>query len=102
MIQGPFHVYSGRPWPVEQVSDERRCVAHFDTFLSAREAFLAVDFVALPSLAGRLRWRGWSPQLGMIVQIERPIVAVKPTIEVDDTVEAVVTFAPASDLELAS
>ncbi len=70
-----FIAYAGRPWPVDQDSDTLRRVGRFDTLTEACRAFGSIEFVQLPTLAGRLRWRGWSPQAGLIVQIERAVVS---------------------------
>ncbi|HOB03871.1 MAG TPA: hypothetical protein PKM36_01210 [Propionibacteriaceae bacterium] len=68
-----FIAYAGRPWPIDQVSDALRQVGYFDSLTEACLAFGSIEFVQLPTLAGRMRWRGWSPQQGLIVQIERPL-----------------------------
>lgn len=68
-----FTAYAGRPWPIDESSDALRRVGRFDSLTAACLAFAFVDFVQLPPLFGRMRWRGWSPQAGMIVQIERPL-----------------------------
>lgn len=73
-----FEVYAGRAWPVDEETDSLRHVAHFHSLAAARRAFSSVDFVSIPALDGRLRWRGWAPQAGMIVQIERPVAASTP------------------------
>ncbi len=67
-----FIAYAGRPWPVDQDSDALRLVGQFSSLTEACLAFGSIDFVQLPAFGGRLRWRGWSPQAGLIVQIERP------------------------------
>ena len=41
----------------------------------AQRAFRSVSFRSLPTLHGRMRWRGSSPQYGLIVQIERSVAA---------------------------
>ena len=66
-----FIAYAGKPWPVEQDSDVLRQVGRFCTLDEAQRAFRPVAFTNLPTLHGRLRWRGMSPQYGLIVQIER-------------------------------
>ena len=71
----PFIAYAGKPWPVEQDSDVLRQVGRFNTLGEAQRAFRSVAFAPLPSLHGRLRWRGSSPQCGLIIQIERPVAA---------------------------
>jgi hypothetical protein len=68
-----FIAYAGRPWPIDQDSDALRRVGRFDSLSEACTAFGSIDFVQLPAYAGRLRWRGWSPQPGLIVQIERSL-----------------------------
>jgi hypothetical protein len=70
-----FIAYAGRPWPVEQDSNVLRQVGRFCTLDEAQRAFRSVAFRSLPSLNGRMRWRGSSPQYGLIVQIERSIAA---------------------------
>lgn len=66
-----FIVYAGRPWPRDAVSDDVRVVGHFASLAEVRAAFGGIDFEALPVKHGRLRWRGWSPSAGRIVQVER-------------------------------
>ncbi len=72
-----FIAYAGRPWPLEQDCDVLRQVGTFASLDEAWRAFRSVEFVPLPTLKGRLRWRGWSPQLGMIIQIERPVTTTE-------------------------
>ncbi len=72
MVTG-FVAYAGRAWPVEQEPDAHRKVGSFATLSEALCAFACVDFRPLPALGGRLRWRGWSPHAGLIVQIERQV-----------------------------
>lgn len=67
--------FAGRPWPVDIPSDDVHRVGSFESLAEACEAFTAVEFVTLTTLHGCLRWRGWSPQSGMIIQLERPIDA---------------------------
>lgn len=69
-----FIAYAGRPWPIDQESAALRRVGRFESMTEACNAFGSVDFVQLPTLEGQLRWRGWSPEPGMIVQIERSMV----------------------------
>ena len=69
-----FVAYAGRPWPVDQHSDALRQVGRFDSMTEACRAFGSIDFVQLPPLDGTLRWRGWSPQSALVVQIERSLV----------------------------
>ncbi|MDO5285562.1 MAG: hypothetical protein Q4G45_01900 [Actinomycetia bacterium] len=68
-----YVVYAGRPWPVDQESDVLRQVGRFSSLDEALSAFSGVEFHRLPVRDGRLRWRGWSPQSGLIIQIERPV-----------------------------
>ena len=70
-----FIAYAGKPWPVEQDSDVLRQVGRFCSLDEAQRAFRPVAFTHLPTLHGRLRWRGMSPQCGLIVQIERSVAA---------------------------
>jgi len=70
-----FIAYAGKPWPVEQDSDVLRQVGRFCSLEEAQRAFRPVSFTHLPTLHGRMRWRGMSPQYGLIVQIERPVAA---------------------------
>jgi hypothetical protein len=74
-VSTPFIAYAGKPWPVEQDSDVLRQVGRFCTLDEAQRAFRPVSFTNLPTLHGRMRWRGMSPQYGLIVQIERPVAA---------------------------
>jgi hypothetical protein len=69
-----YVVYAGRPWPVDQEADALRLVGRFASLDEALGAFVPVEFQCLPARDGRLRWRGWSPQAGLIIQIERPVV----------------------------
>lgn len=70
-----FIVYAGKPWPVEEDSDVLRQVGRFCTMDEVQRAYRSVAFRSIPTLHGRLRWRGASPQCGLIVQIERPVAA---------------------------
>jgi hypothetical protein len=74
-MSAPFIAYAGKPWPVEQESDVLRQVGRFCSLEEAQRAFRPVAFTHLPTLNGRMRWRGMSPQFGLIVQIERPVAA---------------------------
>lgn len=74
-MTSPFIAYAGKPWPVEQDSDALRQVGLFGSLDEAQRAFRSVAFRSLPTLHGRLRWRGSSPQYGLIVQIERLVAA---------------------------
>ena len=74
-MTSPFIAYAGKPWPVEQDSNVLRQVGRFVTLDEAQRAFRSVAFRSLPTLHGRMRWRGSSPQCGLIVQIERSIAA---------------------------
>jgi hypothetical protein len=74
-MSAPFIAYAGKPWPVEQESDVLRQVGRFCSLEEAQRAFRPVAFTHLPTLNGLMRWRGMSPQFGLIVQIERPIAA---------------------------
>ena len=74
-MTSPFIAYAGKPWPVEQDSNVLRQVGRFGTLDEAQRAFRSVAFRSLPTLHGRMRWRGSSPQYGLIVQIERSIAA---------------------------
>lgn len=68
-----FIVYAGRPWPLDADCDDIRVVGHFTSLAEVRAAFGGIDFTSLPVRHGRLRWRGWSPSAGRIVQVERPM-----------------------------
>jgi len=70
-----FIAYAGKPWPVQQDSDVLRQVGRFCSLGEAQRAFRPVAFTHLPTFNGRLRWRGMSPQYGLIVQIERSVAA---------------------------
>ena len=74
-MTSPFIAYAGKPWPVEQDSNVLRQVGRFGTMDEAQRAFRSVAFRSLPTLHGRMRWRGSSPQYGLIVQIERSVAA---------------------------
>lgn len=67
--------YAGKPWPIDERTDDLREVGRFTSFDQALRAFRPVTFVQLPALDGRTRWRGMSPKNGLIVQIERPLSA---------------------------
>lgn len=71
LLRPQFKVFAGRAWPIDEDSDSLRLVAQFRSLAEARRAFSSVQFVPLPPRGGILRWRGWAPQLGMIIQIER-------------------------------
>ncbi len=70
-----FIAYAGKPWPIDEPSDALRRVGRFDSLTEACRAFGSIEFILLPPFAGRMRWRGWSPQSGLIVQIERPLLS---------------------------
>jgi hypothetical protein len=62
---------AGTPWLTESISQ----VGRFCSLDEAQRAFRPVAFTNLPTLHGRMRWRGMSPQYGLIVQIERSVAA---------------------------